>query len=96
MGRHNLEMVQCINTRWNPGSILIISRLSTFKVTAITFVMMVVEIVAGMALGSMALLADGWHMLTHVAALDHVAVEVNAWIEDKPVPAGDDPDNCRD
>jgi cation diffusion facilitator family transporter len=38
-------------------------------VVAITVTMMVVEIVAGMAFGSMALLADGWHMGTHAAAL---------------------------
>jgi len=30
---------------------------------------MIVEIAAGLAYGSMALLADGWHMGTHVAAL---------------------------
>jgi len=29
---------------------------------------MVVEIIAGSIFGSMALLADGWHMSTHVAA----------------------------
>ena len=34
----------------------------------ITATMMVVEIAAGVAFGSMALLADGWHMSTHVAA----------------------------
>lgn len=33
-----------------------------------TAVTMVVEIVAGQLVGSMALLADGWHMGTHVAA----------------------------
>ena len=38
-------------------------------VVAITAVTMVVEIVAGFLTGSMALLADGWHMSTHVAAL---------------------------
>jgi cation diffusion facilitator family transporter len=38
-------------------------------VIALTFSMMVVEIIAGMAFGSMALLADGWHMATHAAAL---------------------------
>jgi cation diffusion facilitator family transporter len=38
-------------------------------VIALTFSMMVVEIVAGIAFGSMALLADGWHMATHAAAL---------------------------
>ena len=34
----------------------------------LTAVMMVVEIAAGISYGSMALLADGWHMATHVAA----------------------------
>jgi len=38
-------------------------------VAALTAVTMVVEIVAGFICGSMALLADGWHMGTHVAAL---------------------------
>jgi cation diffusion facilitator family transporter len=38
-------------------------------VVALTATMMVVEIVAGMVFGSMALLADGWHMSTHAAAL---------------------------
>src|SRR5204862_2911469 len=38
-------------------------------VVAITAVTMVVEIAAGFLTGSMALLADGWHMSTHVAAL---------------------------
>jgi cation diffusion facilitator family transporter len=37
-------------------------------VIGITATMMVVEIVAGIAFNSMALLADGWHMSTHVAA----------------------------
>jgi cation diffusion facilitator family transporter len=40
----------------------------TRVVIAITATMMVVEIVAGLAYNSMALLADGWHMSTHVAA----------------------------
>ncbi|MGB8398545.1 CDF family Co(II)/Ni(II) efflux transporter DmeF [Bradyrhizobium sp.] len=38
-------------------------------VVALTVVMMVGEIVAGSLFGSMALLADGWHMATHAAAL---------------------------
>jgi cation diffusion facilitator family transporter len=38
-------------------------------VVALTAVMMVLEIAAGIAFGSMALLADGWHMATHAAAL---------------------------
>jgi len=41
----------------------------TLLVVAITLVMMTVEIAAGSVFGSMALLADGWHMGTHAAAL---------------------------
>jgi cation diffusion facilitator family transporter len=41
----------------------------TWFVVALTAVMMVGEIVAGWFSGSMALLADGWHMATHAAAL---------------------------
>ncbi|HEX6829333.1 MAG TPA: CDF family Co(II)/Ni(II) efflux transporter DmeF [Burkholderiales bacterium] len=41
---------------------------STTRVMILTAAMMVVEVVAGAAFGSMALLADGWHMATHVAA----------------------------
>ena len=41
---------------------------NTKKVMGLTAVTMVVEIAAGVAFGSMALLADGWHMGTHVAA----------------------------
>lgn len=41
---------------------------STKIVIAITAIMMVGEIVSGILFGSMALLADGWHMSTHVAA----------------------------
>jgi cation diffusion facilitator family transporter len=38
-------------------------------VVLLTAAMMVVEVVVGYLTGSMALLADGWHMATHVAAL---------------------------
>lgn len=38
-------------------------------VVALTAAMMVIEIAAGLIFGSMALLVDGWHMGTHVAAL---------------------------
>lgn len=41
----------------------------TQAVIALTLVMMVVEIGAGIAFGSMALLADGLHMATHAGAL---------------------------
>lgn len=43
-------------------------------VVGLTAVMMVLEIVAGYWTGSMALLADGWHMATHVGALGLAAV----------------------
>ena len=45
------------------------SETNTRRVVVISFCMMVVEIGAGWLYGSMALLADGWHMGTHVAAL---------------------------
>lgn len=41
----------------------------TWFVVALTAAMMVGEILAGSLFGSMALLADGWHMATHAAAL---------------------------
>jgi len=41
----------------------------TWFVVALTLVMMAGEIIAGSFFGSMALLADGWHMGTHAAAL---------------------------
>lgn len=41
---------------------------NTTTVMWLTAITMVVEIVAGSFFGSMSLLADGWHMATHVAA----------------------------
>src|SRR6266540_5641804 len=41
----------------------------TWFVVLITAVMMVAEIIGGTVFGSMALVADGWHMSTHAAAL---------------------------
>ncbi len=41
----------------------------TVIVVSITAVMMLAEVLAGYAFGSMALLADGWHMATHAVAL---------------------------
>ena len=41
----------------------------TWIVIAVTATMMVIEIVAGNVYGSMALVADGWHMSTHAAAM---------------------------
>jgi cation diffusion facilitator family transporter len=41
----------------------------TWAVVALTAAMMVAEIAGGALLGSMALMADGWHMATHAGAL---------------------------
>lgn len=46
----------------------------THMVIALTMITMVVEIVAGWMTGSMALLADGFHMATHAGALAVAAV----------------------
>ncbi|MEZ5786735.1 MAG: CDF family Co(II)/Ni(II) efflux transporter DmeF [Xanthobacteraceae bacterium] len=46
----------------------------TWLVVALTTVMMVVEIVGGTIYGSMAVVADGWHMSTHAAALSIAAL----------------------
>lgn len=40
----------------------------TYYVLILTAITMVAEIIAGSVFGSMALLADGWHMATHVTA----------------------------
>jgi cation diffusion facilitator family transporter len=46
----------------------------TWLVVALTAAMMIGEITAGSLFGSMALLADGWHMATHAAALGIAAL----------------------
>ena len=46
----------------------------TRLVILLTAVMMIVEVAAGIIFGSMALLADGWHMASHAAALSITAL----------------------
>jgi cation diffusion facilitator family transporter len=46
-------------------------------VVVLTFVTMLIEVAAGWFTGSMALLADGWHMASHVAALGLAAFAYN-------------------
>ena len=46
----------------------------TWLVVGLTAAMMVAEIIGGIVFGSMALLADGWHMSTHAGALAIAAV----------------------
>ncbi|MDW6094505.1 CDF family Co(II)/Ni(II) efflux transporter DmeF [Vibrio rhizosphaerae] len=50
-------------SRFNPNN-----ERKTYYVLLLTAVTMVIEIIAGSVYGSMALLADGWHMGTHAAA----------------------------
>ena len=45
------------------------SERNTLRVVLLTVSMMVIEIFTGLLFGSMALLADGWHMGTHAGAL---------------------------
>jgi cation diffusion facilitator family transporter len=47
---------------------------NTWKVISLTLVMMVIEIITGLLYGSMALLADGFHMATHTFALGITAI----------------------
>ena len=49
----------------------------TWLVVGLTTAMMVAEIAAGTVFGSMALLADGWHMATHATAL---AISAGAYL----------------
>lgn len=60
-----------LDTRQHPHDFAVIQEHGerrTRQVLIITALTMLVEIAAGLAYGSMALLADGWHMGTHVAA----------------------------
>jgi cation diffusion facilitator family transporter len=60
------EAFSCAVRRGPPPSV---HERSVRAVVVLTAVTMVVEITAGYLTGSMALLADGWHMATHVGAL---------------------------
>jgi cation diffusion facilitator family transporter len=67
---HDASEVERFQHRHSYGTDQLVSgERRTRWVVALTLVMMVVEVVAGMVYGSMALLADGWHMGTHAAAL---------------------------
>lgn len=55
----------------------------TLWVVALTVVMMVAEITAGYLTGSMALLADGFHMATHAGALG-IAQLLTLTLKDMP------------
>jgi cation diffusion facilitator family transporter len=60
--------------RWRHGHVFLGKKHArnerrTWAVVALTATMMVAEIVGGTLFGSMALIADGWHMATHAGAL---------------------------
>jgi cation diffusion facilitator family transporter len=60
--------------RWRHGHVFLGERHArnerrTWAVVALTAATMVAEIVGGTVFGSMALIADGWHMATHTGAL---------------------------
>ena len=65
MHLHNLEQWQHQHDFFVPAEH---NEKKTRRVMWLTAVTMIIEISAGTAFGSMALLADGWHMGTHVAA----------------------------
>ncbi len=46
----------------------------TWFVIALTLITMIIEIIAGLVYGSMALLADGWHMASHASAMGITAL----------------------
>lgn len=65
MQKHNIE-------QWQQGHDFSVQNKQgerrTYYVLILTAITMIVEIIAGTVYGSMALLADGWHMGTHVTA----------------------------
>lgn len=67
-GSHNIE-INHVHDHVFLGSAHEENAKRTLWVVALTVVMMVGEIVAGYITGSMALLADGFHMATHAGAL---------------------------
>ena len=76
-GLANSDRIPCTPIRSSPGSTPRVSRVAkhdrherrTWFVVALTAAMMVAEIVGGTIFGSMAVVADGWHMSTHAGAL---------------------------
>lgn len=66
MHTHNIEKWQHKHQTHNDNRT---AERNTHRVMWLTLIMMVVEILAGWLTGSMALLADGWHMGTHFFAL---------------------------
>jgi cation diffusion facilitator family transporter len=71
-------MSACNHSRWEPchdyRPLETSAERQAWRVAALTGVTMLVEIVAGYAFNSMALLADGWHMASHMLAIGLTAL----------------------
>ncbi|SFU09793.1 CDF family Co(II)/Ni(II) efflux transporter DmeF [Pseudomonas marincola] len=71
-------MNDCDHARWEPDHnyrpLETHAEQQAWRVAALTGITMLVEIVAGYLYNSMALLADGWHMASHMVALGMTAL----------------------
>jgi cation diffusion facilitator family transporter len=71
-------MTACNHSRWEPSHdyrpLETRTERQAWLVAALTGVTMLVEIAAGYAFNSMALLADGWHMASHMLAIGLTAL----------------------
>lgn len=71
-------MSACNHSRWEPSHdyrpLETTAERQAWRVAALTGATMLVEIVAGYAFNSMALLADGWHMASHMLAIGLTAL----------------------
>lgn len=71
-------MTTCDHSRWEPSHdyrpLESATERQAWRVAALTGVTMLVEIGAGYAFNSMALLADGWHMASHMVAIGLTAL----------------------
>ncbi|HEX5841561.1 MAG TPA: CDF family Co(II)/Ni(II) efflux transporter DmeF [Pseudomonas sp.] len=71
-------MTTCNHSRWEPSHdyrpLETSAERQAWQVAALTGVTMLVEIGAGYAFNSMALLADGWHMASHMLAIGLTAL----------------------
>ena len=71
-------MTACNHSRWEPSHdyrpLETTAERQAWRVAALTGATMLVEIVAGYAFNSMALLADGWHMASHILAIGLTAL----------------------
>jgi cation diffusion facilitator family transporter len=71
-------MTTCNHSRWSPSHdyrpLETNAERQAWRVAALTGATMLVEIVAGYAFNSMALLADGWHMASHMLAIGLTAL----------------------